>query len=464
MESPPNKHTFPFSLPVDSDHKATEFRPFSNSLPHMRAFHLAWLSLFSCYFSTFSIPPLLAVLRQDLNLSAADIGRAGTAAFAGSVFSRLAMGTACDLLGPRLASAALSLLTAPVVLSTAFISSAQSFVLLRFLIGFSLANFVANQFWMSSMFSGSIVGLANGVAAGWANVGAGLAQLVMPMIFSLIVSLGVSSSTAWRVAFVVPAIFQAVTALMVLAYGQDLPDGNYWSHKHPRKASNKPRENVLSVLFHGLKNYRGWILGLTYGCCFGVELTVDNIIAQYFYDRFNVDIRMAGAIAASFGLGNLVSRPVGGVVSDEMGRRFGMRGRLWSLWAVQTVAGLLCVLLGRVDSLWGSAVVMCCFSFFVQAASGLTFGVVPFISKRSLGVISGMTGSGGAMGAVVAQLLLFSGSNKFSTQTGISLMGLLMIVCTIPVGFIYFPKWGGMFCGPSNEPSSMDQDDYSLLE
>ena len=96
---------------------------------------------------------------------------------------------------------------------------------------------------------------------------------------------------------------------------------------------------------------------------------------------------MAGAIAASFGLGNLVSRPVGGVVSDEMGRRFGMRGRLWSLWAVQTVAGLLCVLLGRVGSLWGSAAVMCCFSFFVQAASGLTFGVVHFISKRDVVVI-----------------------------------------------------------------------------
>lgn len=102
----------------------------------------------------------------------------------------------------------------------------------------------------------------------------------------------------------------------------------------------------------------------------------------FLYGRFGVDVDVAGAIAASFGLANVVSRPGGGMLSDEMGRRFGMRGRLWSLWVVQTVAGLLCVLLGRVDSLWGSVVVMCCFSVFVQAASGLTFGVVPFVSER----------------------------------------------------------------------------------
>ncbi|KAE8008677.1 hypothetical protein FH972_005169 [Carpinus fangiana] len=27
---------------------------------------------------------------------------------------------------------------------------------------------------------------------------------------------------------------------------------------------------------------------------------------------------------------------------------------------------------------------MCCFSVFVQAASGLTFGVVPFVSKKAV--------------------------------------------------------------------------------
>ncbi|XP_042502904.1 high affinity nitrate transporter 2.5-like [Macadamia integrifolia] len=451
-----------FTLPVDSDHKATELRLWSWAPPHMRAFHLSWVSLFACFFSTFAIPPLLPVIRDDLNLTDTDIGNAGIASFVGSIFSRLAMGPICDLLGPRLASATLSLLTAPIVFATSLASSPQAFILLRFLIGFSLANFVANQFWTTSMFSNSIVGLANGVSAGWSNVGSGATQLLMPLIYSLIINLGVSSFTAWRVAFIIPATFQTLTALMVLAYGQDLPDGNYREIRH-RRAINKPKDRFFEILLHGLRNYRGWILGLIYGFCFGVELTMDNIIAQYFYDRFDVEIRVSGAIAASFGLANIVSRPMGGVLSDEMAKKFGIRGRLWSLWVVITVAGLLCILLGRVNSLAVSIIVMCAFSFFVQAASGLTFGVVPFVSRRSLGVISGMTGSGGTMGSVVTQLLLFSGST-FSKETGISLMGVMMIVCSFSVTLIYFPQWGGMFCGPISKHQNAMGQDYYLLD
>ncbi|XVE67888.1 hypothetical protein DITRI_Ditri09bG0024000 [Diplodiscus trichospermus] len=455
--SSPRKPTL--CLPVDSENKANEFHPLSSSPPHMLCFHLAWLCLFSCFISTFSIPPLVPIIRKDLNLSAADVGTAGIAAFIGAIFSRLAMGPVCDLVGPRIASATLSLLTAPFVLATAFVSSPNSFILVRFLVGFCLANFVANQFWMSSMFSSSVVGLANGVAAGWANMGAGLAQLVMPLLYSLVKSFNVPENTAWRVIFVVPAAFQALTAILVLVYGQDLPCGNYGDFK---KISSRPKENFIKVFFHGVLNYRGWILGLTYGYCFGVEMTMDNVISQYFYYRFGVNLEVAGTIAACFAFTNWFARPMGGVFSDQMAKRFGIRGRLWSLWAVQTVAGLLCALLGRLDSLGGSVAVMCIFSVFVQASSGLTFGVVPFVSRRSLGVISGMTGSGGTLGAVVTQTLLFSG-DKFSTQTSISLMGLMMIVCTLPVSLIYFPQWGGMFCGPKFSDESSADEDYHLL-
>jgi NNP family nitrate/nitrite transporter-like MFS transporter len=300
---------------------------------------------------------------------------------------------------------------------------------------------------MSSMFSAQVVGTANGLSGGWGNLGGGATQLIMPIVFSIIRNVGVTEFTAWRIAFFIPALFQTLAAYGVFFLGQDLPDGNF---SKLQKKGDKHKDNFPKVLYHAVTNYRGWILALTYGYCFGVELTVDNIIAQYFYDRFNVSLHTAGIIAASFGLANIISRPGGGFLSDAMGKRFGMRGRLWVLWVVQVLGGVFCILLGKVGSLTASVTVMIVFSVFVQAACGLTFGVVPFVSRRSLGVISGMTGGGGNVGAVITQVLFFRGS-RYSTETGITLMGVMILCCTIPIWFIYFPQWGGMICGPSSE-------------
>ncbi|CAI0458495.1 unnamed protein product [Linum tenue] len=428
----------------------------------MRAFHLSLLSFFACFVSTFAAPPLLPIIRDNLNLTAAEIGYAGIASVTGAIVARIAMGAACDTVGPRLASASLILITAPAVFFTPTVSSPVSFVLVRFLTGCSLATFVSTQYWMSSMFSSPVVGTANGVAAGWGNLGGGATQLVMPFAVTLIRrSTGAAKFTAWRIAFYVPGLFQMMTAFAVLIFGQDLPDGNF------RRLENSGDE-IPQILFHGVRNYRGWILALTYGYCFGVELTMDNVIAEYFYDRFNLELQTAGMIAASFGLANLISRPVGGRLSDEVAKRFGMRGRLWTLWLVQTLGGVLCVILGRVNSLGGSIVVMILFSFFCQAACGLTFGVVPFVSRRSLGLISGMTGGGGNVGAVITQLAFFRGS-KYSKETGITYMGIMIICCTLPLCLINFPQWGGMFSSGRSNPSSSSsssatEEDYYMAE
>lgn len=200
-------------------------------------------------------------------------------------------------------------------------------------------------------------------------------------------------------------------------------------------------------------NYRMWILALTYGFSFGLELTIDNILAEYYYDHFDLNLKRAGIIASVFGLMNIFTRPGGGILSDVMSRSFGMRGRLWILWLLQSAGGLLCIVLGNVSTLSASVGVMVLFSIFVQAACGATFGIVPFISRRALGVVSGLVGAGGSVGAVLTQLIIHMGD---STNTSFVHIGITTLCCTLPLWIVHFPQWGGMVTCPSR----VSEEDY----
>ena len=176
-----------------------------------------------------------------------------------------------------------------------------------------------------------------------------------------------------------------------------------------------------------------------------MELVVDNILAGYFYSQFNLTLIDAGRIASYSGLMNVVSRASGGYISDLVARRWGMRGRLWWLWFVQTAAGGVCLAFGyQTKDLGAATCTMVIFSFLCHQACGAHFGVVPFVTKRSIGTVSGFVGAGGNTVAAILQFVLFTNTQKTVPE---SLVNLGICIMTFSTLFftIYFPMWGSMF-------------------
>ena len=85
---------------------------------------------------------------------------------------------------------------------------------------------------------------------------------------------------------------------------------------------------------------------------------------------------------------------------------------------------------------------MILFSVFVQMAEGLTFGIVPSVSRPALGVVSGMVGAGGNFGGVMGSRFIVGPGAPL--DDGFIYLGIIIIIGTLSMFGIYFPEHGGM--------------------
>ena len=168
------------------------------------------------------------------------------------------------------------------------------------------------------MFASNIVGTANATAAGWGNAGGGATQAVMPLLVTALTSLGVQQAFGWRVALFVPGVLMLIMAIVYYRFATDTPHGNLDRGAARLAAGEAQRKKGLDSFLEAARDYRVWMLFITYAACFGVELTIHNLAAVYYVDRFGLSITTAGLYVGAFGLLALFARALGGVASDRV--------------------------------------------------------------------------------------------------------------------------------------------------
>lgn len=394
--------------------------------PPMRAFHITWITFFVCFFGWFGIAPLMPVVRSDLGLTQAQIGNIIIASVSITIFARLLIGWLCDRIGPRITYTVLLIAGSFPVMLIGLSNSYESFLLFRLAIGVIGASFVITQYHTSVMFAPNVVGTANATVAGWGNMGGGVTLMVMPLIFTAFVGLGYLDEEAWRYSMVVPGAALLVMGFVYYFFTQDTPDGNFSDIKRdqPRQATGDRWK-----FFRACKDHRVWILFLAYGACFGIEITIDNIATLYFVDRFELGLREAGLIAGLFGMMNIFARALGGIFGDKAGNKYGLKGRIMILGTFLLLEGLGIMLFASMEVLVWAIVTMLIFALFLKMSNGATYAVVPFINKKAIGVVSGVVGAGGNVGAVMAGMLF--ASNDISYQKNLFIIGVAVAVISV---------------------------------
>lgn len=422
---------------MDIQNKATRIKLFDLTSIQMRTFHLTWFAFFLCFFGWFGIAPLMAVVREDLLLTKAQIGNTIIASVGITILVRLLIGPLTDKLGPRRTYSGLLVLGAIPVMCIGFADSYESFLLARLAIGAVGASFVITQYHTTMMFAPNVVGTANATTAGWGNLGGGVTQMAMPVIFAGILALGYSEAISWRMAMVIPGILMLLTAIAYWTFTTDTPDGDFKDLRAQGKLSSDKKEtSALASFKSAASDYRVWLLFVVYAACFGVELTLHNIAAIYYFDNFELTLKTAGIIAGLFGLMNLFARTLGGICSDFMARKVGFQGRIYLLFTVVLCEGLALMLFAQQSILVLAVGSMLLFSLFVQMTEGATYGIVPFINKKALGSVAGIIGAGGNAGAVAAGFLFKSESITY--QQGLFYLGVAVVCVSVLVLAVRF--------------------------
>jgi len=432
---------------------SSKFNLFSLS-ENMKVLHYSWVAFFITFVVWFNHAPLLGLIAQSLDLSKEEIKTLLILNVALTIPARIFIGMATDQYGPRKTFSLLLLLCSIPCGMFALSDSFEELALARFLLGFIGAGFVIGIRLVSEWFPANQLGTAEGIYGGWGNFGSAAAAILLPAI-----ALFFGGDNGWRWAVGITAVMSFVYSFIFYFGVRDTPQGATYFKPKSSKAMEVTSvgdfflllvmkvplfgalallnwklsptgvslisENVTLLIYIGLlvwflyEVYSAYqvnkgvfttpvdpihqysfkqvaVLNVLYFATFGSELAVVSMLPLFFSETFDLNIVYAGLLASSYAFMNLMSRPLGGWISDKYGRKK-------TLMILTTGLSIGYAVMASITGDWplvlAVAAAMSC-SFFVQAGEGAVFAAVPLIKRRLTGQIAGMTGAYGNVGAV----------------------------------------------------------------
>lgn len=466
-----------------------------------RILHLTWFAFFLTFVVWFNFAPLATTIKDDLGLTVDQMKTIGICNVALTVPARILIGMLLDRFGPRITFSTLLVYAAIPCLLFASANDFNTLVISRLLLGIVGAGFVIGIRMVSEWFPPKEIGLAEGIYGGWGNFGSAASAFTLPSV-ALVLSFISGGEANWRLAIALTGIAAAIYGVIYFFTVEDTPPGKVYQrparHGGMEVTSkrdfwflllmNLPIAGVLALLAWRLKGvgflnqgqllivwlmllglyafqaYKAFdankdlmtgkkhypaedryqfnqvaILELTYIANFGSELAVVSMLPAFFELTFNLNPAQAGMIASSYAFMNLVSRPGGGLISDKMG------SRKWTMAILMGGLGIGYLMMGTVNNAWflplAVVLTMAC-SFFVQAAEGSTYAIVPLIKRRVTGQIAGNVGAYGNVGAV-CYLTLYSllPAGAAADRTFFQVLGVAgLIVAFLCAFFLKEPK------------------------
>lgn len=254
-----------------------------------------------------------------------------------------------------------------------------------------------------------------------------------------------SVHTSWRLSFVaVPVPVLLLTAILVIVFGTDCPTGA-WSTRHTTNATaaavmaghevkldrseqrtmmskkQEPSTTVQEVqaddedehrtegrpigindstlvrsdvdvavnepltmksLGRIIANPLTWLPSLAYMTTFGFELAVDSILANVILKHHpELGLEKAGYYASVFGLLNIVTRPLGGILADLLYAKYGVWIKKYFTLGLGIGQGIFTIGFGMLlkneakPSIGATMGIIVCLAFFNEMANGANFSM-----------------------------------------------------------------------------------------